>query len=176
MKKLLLAAVFGCLFTGAYAQSPSDYQFSYSESTSSLGATTPEKLRRWRVANVGVHVSPYSYNFPNMTLQGLTSLSVRPGEIGHQLEGFRQAEGYGAHVLGTYLGAYVSLNPRSRRLGAMNTRQELRLGVAYAPEREAMIDYERTLPDRGGYVHEYITYCLIESELLVSASYLFKTT
>ncbi|MGB3777033.1 MAG: hypothetical protein WA960_01640 [Tunicatimonas sp.] len=174
MKKLLFLAVFGCLFSGAYAQSPTDYQFSYSASESS--ATAPEKLRRWRVANVGVHVSPYGYNFPNMTLQGLTSLSVRPGDIGHQLEGFHQTEGYGTHVLGTYLGAYVSLNPRSRRLGAMNTRQELRLGVAYAPNREAMIEYDRTLPDRDGYVREYITYCLIESELLVSASYLFKTT
>ena len=176
MKKLLLVAVLGCFtLSGAHAQSPSDYRYSYQASDNPL-PTTPKKLRRWQVANVGVHISPYGYNFPNMTLQGLTSLSERPGAIGNRLEGFDQAARYGTDVVGSYLGAYVSLNPRSRRLGAMNTRQELRLGVAYAPSREAMIDYERYLPDRGSYVREYITYCLIENELLVSASYLFKTT
>ena len=174
MKKLLLAAVLGCFLSGAHAQSTSDYQFSQSPDNSS--SAVPKKLRRWQVANVGVHISPYGYNFPNMTLQGLTSLSERPGAIGNRLEGFEQAARYGTDVMGTYLGAYVSLNPRSRRLGAMNTRQELRLGFAYAPSREAMIDYERYSPDRDSYARDYITYCLIESELLVSASYLFKTT
>ena len=176
MKKLLLAAVLGCLLTGAYAQSPSNYQFSYSEASDNPSSATPKKLRRWRVANVGVHISPYSYNFPNMTLQGLTSLSVRPGAIGGQLQGFDRAAQYSTDVFGEYLGGYVSLNPRSRRLGAMNTRQELRLGFAYAPSREAMVDYERYSPDRDSYARDYITYCLIESELVVSASYLFKTT
>ena len=175
MKKLLLVAVLGCFFSGAYAQSPSKYQFSY-QASDNPSPTAPKKLRRWQVANIGVHISPYGYNFPNLTLQGLTSLSTRPGQIGSHLEGFDRAAQYSTDVVGTYLGGYVSLNPRSRRLGAMNTRQELRLGFAYAPGREAMIDYERYSPDRGSYARDYITYCLIESELLVSASYLFKTT
>lgn len=176
MKKLLLVAVLGCFFSGAYTQSPADYQSGYSTTPDHSPFNPPKKLRRWQMANIGVQISPYGYNFPNMTLQGLTSLSVRPGMIGGQLEGFDQAAQYDTDVTGTYLGGYLSLNPRSRRLGAMNTRQELRLGFAYAPSREAMIDYERYSPDRDSYARDYITYCLIESELVVSASYLFKTT
>ena len=158
MKKLTLAVLLGgCLLSAVYAQSPTlDH--------------SSKKTKRWQVANVGVHLSPYAYNFPDITLAGLTSLSQRPGALGNQLLGFEQAERIGADVIGSYLGAYVALNPRSRRKAGINTQQELRIGFAYAPQREAMVDY------RHASAHQHVTYCLVESELVVSATYLFKTT
>ncbi|MGB0932179.1 MAG: hypothetical protein ACPGVB_15455, partial [Chitinophagales bacterium] len=87
------------------------------------------------------------------------------------LENLNTNTDYYAAMEGGRLGVYVSLNPFSYAQQGRNFNQELRLGISVNMDRELMLDYYGFDDDRQ---RRNLTYCLVENEFMVSASYRFK--
>ena len=153
-----------CIFIGlqsAYAQ----------QTIPSLDSSTP-KIKKWKVANVGVHIGGYIDNYTNVSQQGLESM-IRGGVVPNVgVENLSLSDSYyGTTMDGGRLGAYIALHPFSYDKQGHNLEQELRLGVSMNLDRELMLDYYGFDENRQ---RRDLTYCLIENEFMVSASYLFK--
>lgn len=152
-----------CIFIGlqsAYAQ----------QTVPNLNNATP-KIKKWKVANMGVHIGGYIDNYTNVSQQGLESM-IRGGVVPTiGLENLRENSDYYAAMEGGRLGFYVALHPFSYGKQAYNVQQELRLGVSMNLDRELMLDYYGFDDNRQ---QRNLTYCLVENEFMVSASYLFK--
>jgi len=135
-----------------------------------------DKLRR-TFSGVGVFLSPHGYQYPNISFDGLMSLSNNSGLIGEHLKQHNPQQGqYSLTMTGATLGAYARWFPRHTRFRGT---QELRVGVGVVIGREGVVEYYWDEPavNQEGYSHHsgrsYVNYCYMENELQLSASYLF---
>ncbi len=134
-----------------------------------LGNSTP-KIKKWKIANVGVQTGSYIDNYSNITQQGLQSM-IRGNVVPMVLVDLKENSDYYAAMEGGRLSAYISLNPFNFEQGNRNFNQELRLGLSMTLDRELMLDYYGFDENRQ---RHNLTYCLVENEFMVSATYLFK--
>lgn len=135
-----------------------------------LNSSTP-KIKKWKIANIGVFTGSYIDNYSNVTQQGLESM-IRGGAVPSiGIENLSENTDYYAAMEGGRLGVYFSLNPFSYEQQGRNFNQELRLGVSLTTGRELMLDYYGFDENRK---RRSLTYCLVENEFVVSASYRFK--
>jgi len=133
------------------------------------------KLRKWLPSTIGIRMGGYEDHYQNLTLQGLQSMIGNQANLQDLLdEGF--GEEYFTALTGTNIGLQFSLNPFSRKKDRFNQNHELRLGVSMNTNRESMLVYQREAFDtQFNYSYqEEIIYCLIENEVLIEASYLFR--
>lgn len=129
------------------------------------------KIKKWKIGNVGVFEGSYIDNYSNVTQQGLESM-IRGGVVPSiGIDDLKASSNYYAAMEGGRLGVYVSLNPFSHEQQGRNLNQELRLGLSVNLDRELMLEYYAFDDQRR---RRDLTYCLIENEFMVSASYRFK--
>lgn len=129
------------------------------------------KIKKWRVANFGVHIGSYFDSYSNMSQAGLESMirgtDLPSIDLGHLIPN----SDYYALMEGGRMGAYIALHPFSYGNQDYKWNQELRLGLSVNLDRELMLNYYNI--DDTRQIRD-ITYCLIENEAILSASYLFK--
>lgn len=135
-----------------------------------------DKLRR-SFAGVGVFLAPHGYQYPDISFDGLMSLSNNPSLIGEHLKQHNPKQGeYSMIMSGATLGAYARWFPRHTRFRGT---QELRVGVGMVLGREGIIEYywddPAGNPEEYSYREgsSYVDYCYMENELQFSVSYLF---
>ncbi|MEZ4887336.1 MAG: hypothetical protein R3E32_21570 [Chitinophagales bacterium] len=146
-------------------------QFVQAQQTIPNSENSTPKIKKWKLANIGVYTGSYIDNYTNITQKGLESM-IRGGVIPSIGMGDLKAnENYIAEMEGGRFGAYVSLHPFDYKQQRRNLNQELRLGLSMTLDRELMLDYYGFDDNRQWH---NLTYCLIENELMLSATYFFK--
>ncbi|MEM6843156.1 MAG: hypothetical protein AAF632_13085 [Bacteroidota bacterium] len=135
-----------------------------------------DKLRR-SFAGGGLFLAPHGYQYPDISFDGLISLSNNPGLIGEHLSKHNPTRGeYSLVMTGATLGAYARWFPRHTRFRGA---QELRVGVGLVIGREGIVEYYWDDPTGNPEDYSYrqgrsfVDYCYMENELQLSASYLF---
>ena len=133
-------------------------------------------LPGWQIGGFGIHVGGIGDSFSNLSGEGLKSMMNGSFNTQMDLSNFIEEDyGYSTELTGGNIGFHIFLKRPSR---SRFFDQELRFTVSANVGRELMIDYVN--PDTkdedewGYYYNEGITYCLVENEIVLSTSYLFK--
>ena len=125
--------------------------------------------KKWRIGAIGLNIGSFTDHYQSMTVEGMKSMAIDLPNVPVDLNGLNMMGDESSVVIeGASLGAYISLNPRNRTRDGHNLNQELRIGFSTNIDREAMIQFSDNNYENS------VIYCLIESEVMLSAQYLFS--